>query len=62
MNIKAKFLIQEIVFLKTDPEQLPRMVTGIVIRQDTLLYCLGSGANESSHYEFEISKEKTFIL
>jgi hypothetical protein len=51
----------ELVYLKTDPEQNPMMVTGILIRpSNVILYMLALGSNESSHFECEVSKDKNY--
>lgn len=55
--MKLKFEIGEIVYLKTDNEQLDRFVTGVNIRVGSISYALTNGTNESWHYDFEISKE-----
>lgn len=46
------------VFLKTDQERLPRMVTGYIVRPTGVLYLLSSAATETEHYAIEIEKEK----
>lgn len=58
MVINNKHIIGDLVYLKTCPEQQPYIVTGIVVRPNTLLYYLSRGAYESVHYEIEISKDK----
>jgi hypothetical protein len=57
MNLAITFDIGDIVFLKTDAEQLPRVITGILMRPNGFLYYLSNSTNETSHYEIEISKE-----
>jgi hypothetical protein len=59
-NIKYK--IGQIVFLKTDAEQLCRMVTGILIRDNYCVYYLTNCTFETSHYEMEISEEINEII
>lgn len=60
--IDNKYEIGEIVFLKTDLEQLPRIVTCVkVFAQGELTYELSQGAGITQHYEFEITKEKITI-
>lgn len=62
MVIDNKFDIGQIVYLKTDEDQLPRIITGLTIRgNNVLVYCLSSGTSESWHYDFEISEEKVLI-
>jgi hypothetical protein len=63
MTINNKFNIGEIVYLKTDPDQHPRMVVGMSVRPNVLIYILAFGSNESYHYELEISNTKdTFTV
>jgi hypothetical protein len=59
MTIDNEFEIQEIVYLRHDIEQLPRMVTGVIWDGHKIMYELISGVDASQHYEFEISKIKT---
>lgn len=53
----TRFKIGEIVYLKTDFEQLPRMVTGILMRPYGLIYHLSNNTIETTHYQIEISKD-----
>lgn len=59
MVIDNKFEIGDIVYFITDVEQLPRMVTGILVYNETIDYEVSY--NQSCCYasEIEISKEKT---
>jgi hypothetical protein len=61
MKINNKFNIEDVVFLITDDDQLHRIVTGIQISQNGLLYRLACGTNESWHYEYEIATDKNFL-
>lgn len=60
MLIQPKFKIEAIVYLITDVEQKPRMVTGYTVRKDGMLYILASGSSESDHSDFEISDQVTY--
>lgn len=62
MVIDTKFNIGEIVYLKTDREQRPCIVSGYKIRKSDVLYYLCSGPAETEHYEFEISYEKNILI
>ena len=53
--IEMDFEIGQIVYLKTDAEQLPRCVYGVIVRKTGILYELSCGANVSAHYDFEIA-------
>ena len=61
MTINNVFDIGVSVYLKTDPEQLERIVYGIEIRVTGLLYSLCCGTSTSNHYDFEISKDKDVV-
>jgi hypothetical protein len=63
MILENKYDFEQIVYLKTDPEQLPRIVTRMTINKGGLIsYALNSGPMESYHYEFEISQEKNVLI
>ena len=48
----------DIVYLRTDQEQHPRMVTGILMRAHCYMYELQCGAESSWHYPEEIVVDK----
>jgi len=54
MKINNKFTIEDVVVLTTDPEQLPRIIVGIDVRKNGLLYVVACGEMTSLHYEFEM--------
>ena len=58
MVIENKYEFGQIVYLVTDKEQLPRMVTGFTIRPTGVLYLCQSGITETAHYEMELQGEK----
>lgn len=62
MTIDNKYNFGQIVYLNTDVEQKPRMVTGFVIRKDGFLYYISSGETETSHYEYEMSSDKNILM
>ena len=57
-NLVSKFKHGQIVYLKIDPEQVPRMVTGWMVRPEHILYHLTGTDYETTHYAIEISTEK----
>ena len=59
MNIPNEYNIQDILYLKHDIEQLPRMVSGIIWDGHKVMYEMISGITASQHYEFELSPIKT---
>jgi hypothetical protein len=62
MEINNKFNIGECVFLITDDDQKTRMVTEILIGNNVLTYKLSCGTSESWHSDFEIVKEKNYLI
>ena len=58
MIIDNDFNIEDIVFLKHDVEQKPRMIYAITITKSDIMYELISGTEVSTHYSFELSKDK----
>jgi hypothetical protein len=60
---QLEFMIQQTVYLKTDKEQKPRLVTGIQLRPfNSITYGITEGTNESWHYGFEISDERDIVM
>lgn len=62
MEINNKFNFEQIVYLKTDKDQQPRMVTGIYLRPDSIQYTLHAGTTGTEHYEIEISAEENILF
>jgi len=62
MKIENEFDLEQSVFLITDTDQLLRIVTGIKIYKNGLLYALSCGISESWHYGFEIATTKNFLI
>lgn len=58
MTIDPKYALGDIVWLKTDREEIPRMISGLVIRPTGILYTLACGEKEGTHYDIELSAEK----
>lgn len=56
--MKPEYNPEDIVYLKTDPDILPRMVTGYKVTKKDITYELSCGTLVSWHYGFEIQKEK----
>jgi len=59
INLENEYEIEEIVYLKHDIEQHPRMVSGIIWDGHKIMYELISGTEASQHYEYELSNVKT---
>lgn len=62
MVVENEFDFGEVVYLKTDKEQLPRIVFCIKSTKADILYELACGTITSTHYGFEISKEVSVLL
>ena len=62
MVIDNKFNISEIVYLRTDVDQSPRVVCSISVYPTELVYNLSCGTVQSGHYGFEISTEKNLLM
>lgn len=60
MDIKHS--IGDIIYLKTDTDQHPRMITNLWITAGGVRYGVVSGIIESYHYDFEMSLTKNIIL
>jgi hypothetical protein len=62
MFIENTFEIGQTVYLKTDPDQLERFVTGLFVRPgNRLMYELACAEDTSQHYDFEISAERDAV-
>lgn len=59
MTLNNQYQIQQILYLRHDIEQLPRMVTAIIWDGHKIMYEVISGTLASQHYEFELSNVKT---
>lgn len=57
----VSFTIGDGVYLKTDPEQVMRIVTGINIRMSGVTYCLAYCTSDSWHYEIEITLNRDIV-
>ena len=62
MVIDPKYNIKEFVYLITDTEQRKRVVVGILVQENKILYELASGQDTSYHNDFEISKDKDVLI
>lgn len=62
MTIDNKFTFGEIVYLKTDVEQIPRIVTNLEINPGSIVYIVFAGTNHSRHYDFELSTDVDYSL
>lgn len=61
MEIKTKYGLGQLVYLITDSEQLDRMITGIKVNPNGLVYTLAQGVNETYHFEIELSSRRNIV-
>lgn len=61
MTITTPYNFGDIVFLKTDPEQLERMVCKVSFCPGYFLISLAMGTTVSEHYDFELSSKKDLM-
>lgn len=62
LTIDNEYNMGDIVYVKTDSEQLPRIVTAIIVTGRDILYECAAFVDISSHYGFELSPEKDILL
>lgn len=63
MIITTRYDLGDIVFLITDIDQQPRIISQIrVVSSHYCEYLLSLGANNSWHSDFEFTKEKNITL
>ena len=62
MVIENKYNIGETVYLVTDVDQKPRIVTGINVTVTGIRYNLVNGVTDTYHYELEMSAEKNILI
>lgn len=62
MVIENKFNFGDIVYLKTDSDQRPRIVTRFCVGITAMAYELYCGTQCSWHCDYEISTEKDVLL
>lgn len=61
MKIKTEYDIEDVLYIKIDPEQLPHRVVGIVILPGAIKYRLSYLGEEYELYNFELSKDINLI-
>lgn len=60
--MKAKFSLEEIIYLITDEDQRERIITGILYEKNSIQYRVACGTNTSWHFEYEINTNKNYKL
>ncbi len=61
-SIEEVFSEKDMVFVKHDQHQSPRMIIGIEISNDSVVYNCMSGTELSNHYAYELTKEKNLVI
>ncbi len=62
INIDNKFPLGQIIYLKTDKEQMPRIVTAIKITPHELVYEVYAGTICSNHFDIEMSETADILM
>ena len=62
MLVENKYNIGDVVFLLTDIDQVKRIITGIIIRPNSILYYVSCGSAETLHYDLEIILERNYAV
>ena len=61
-TIQVNHRIGDIVYLRTDKEQLPRLVTRLNVSDTDVRYELAQGLTSTWHFAIEISTERDTLL
>lgn len=61
MMIEVKYQFGQVLYLKTDQDQKPRILTGVLQRSGGVQLELACGSGSSWHWLFEISDEKDVL-
>lgn len=62
MVIDTEFEIEDVVYLKTDINQYPRIITKICLSKSGVTYELSAGTISSWHFGFEFSSDKDMVI
>lgn len=60
-TIEVEFDLKEMVYVKTDEKQLPRIIQGYLIYPGEIKYFVCLNENANYFYDFELSREKSFL-
>jgi len=61
MHFESRFSFGDILYLKTDKDQLSRQLIRIQFSKGSSIYELSCGNSSSWYYEFEITVEKSVL-
>jgi hypothetical protein len=66
INVFDKYMltydIEDVVYIKTDEFQKKRVITGISIKQNGVIYVVTHCTDESYHYDFELSRTEDLLM
>lgn len=62
MEIKTTYKFWDVVYIKTDVEQLPGMVIGMVVIPKNIRYIVNRCGDETTHYEQELSTYPNYVI
>lgn len=62
MMLESKYDRGDMVFIKTDPDQVQRMITAIMWAGTGIQYQIKAGVNDSWHFEYEITQNANFSI
>lgn len=62
MVINNKFNIGDTVYVKTDVEQSPGIITCIQVNPGDILYAVSRDSRNNNFYDFELSYERDILI
>ena len=62
MIVDCPYKLGDILYLKTDIQQYPRLVTAIIITKGDILIELSCSTIVSKHYLFEVTEEINVLI
>lgn len=62
MTIKPYFHIGDIVYVKTDPDQLPRIVSCYLVSKNSILYNCRLDDEAVFYSDFELSHDRDLVV
>lgn len=62
MKTKILYNVGDLVYLRTDPDQSPRLVIAVLIYEGHTKYGVVRGVEESWHYPIEIAKDRNILM
>ena len=58
----SNYNLGDIVYLKTDVDQYPRIVYELCFSENGVMYALACGTDLSRHYEVELSRHPVYTI